>query len=129
MKKEIYIVILIIILIITGHICTQIYTKNFFDNISVQLDNIMEKIINDNSELSDLESEIEGIEDKWNEKYDLLAYYIEHDELEKVETQLISAKANIKIKDYDKCYEELEKCKFVLEHIKDKDSLKLVNIF
>lgn len=129
MKKEIIIVVIIVILIIIGHIITQNYTKKFFENISVNLEKIEEKIDNDNIEKQNLKNELDDIQEKWNEKYDILAYYIEHDELEKVETQLISMNANIKVQDYDKTIEELEKCKFILEHIKDKDSLKLVNIF
>lgn len=129
MKKEIIIVVIIVILIIIGHITTQNYTKKFFENISVSLEKIEEKIDNDNIEEQNLKNELDDIQEKWNEKYDILAYYIEHDELEKVETQLISMNANIKVQDYDKTIEELEKCKFILEHIKDKDSLKLVNIF
>lgn len=129
MKKEIIIVVIIVILIIIGHIITQSYTKKFFENISVSLEKIEEKIDNDNIEKQNLKNELDDIQEKWNEKYDILAYYIEHDELEKVETQLISMNANIKVQDYDKTIEELEKCKFILEHIKDKDSLKLVNIF
>lgn len=129
MKKEINIVIIIVILIFIGHIVTKNYTRNFFDNISMSLGKIEEKIDNDNIEEQDLKQELEDIQEKWNKKYDILAYYIEHDELEKVETQLIAINANIKVQDYDKTIEELEKCKFILEHIKDKDSLKLVNIF
>lgn len=129
MKKEIIIVVIIVILIIIGHITTQNYTKKFFENISISLEKIEEKIDNDNIEEQNLKNELDDIQEKWNEKYDILAYYIEHDELEKVETQLISMNANIKVQDYDKTIEELEKCKFILEHIKDKDSLKLVNIF
>ena len=129
MKKEIIIVVIIVILIIIGHIITQNYTKKFFENISVSLEKIEEKIDNDNIEKQNLKNELDDIQEKRNEKYDILAYYIEHDELEKVETQLISMNANIKVQDYDKTIEELEKCKFILEHIKDKDSLKLVNIF
>lgn len=129
MKKEIIIVVIIVILIIIGHIITQNYTKKFFENISVSLEKIEEKIDNDNIEKQNLKNDLDDIQEKWNEKYDILAYYIEHDELEKVETQLISMNANIKVQDYDKTIEELEKCKFILEHIKDKDSLKLVNIF
>lgn len=129
MKKEVIIVVIIVILIIIGHIITQNYTKKFFENISVSLEKIEEKIDSDNIEKQNLKNELDDIQEKWNEKYDILAYYIEHDELEKVETQLISMNANIKVQDYDKTIEELEKCKFILEHIKDKDSLKLVNIF
>ena len=50
MKKEIIIVVIIVILIIIGHIITQNYTKKFFENISVSLEKIEEKIDNDNIE-------------------------------------------------------------------------------
>ena len=129
MKKEIIIVVIIVILIFAGHIVTQNYTKVFFDDISTELEKIEEKIYKDDIENSNLDKEIEHIQEKWKSKYDIFAYFIEHDELEKVETQLIAINANIRVKDYDKSIEELEKCKFILEHIKDKDSLKLVNIF
>lgn len=129
MKKEIIIVFIIVILIFAGHIVTQNYTKAFFDDISTELEKIEEKIYKDDIENSNLDKEIENIQEKWKSKYDIFAYFIEHDELEKVETQLIAINANIRVKDYDKSIEELEKCKFILEHIKDKDSLKLVNIF
>lgn len=129
MKKEIIIVVIIVILIFVGHILTQNYTKVFFDDISTELEKIEEKIYKDDIENSNLDKEIEHIQEKWKSKYDIFAYFIEHDELEKVETQLIAINANIRVKDYDKSIEELEKCKFILEHIKDKDSLKLVNIF
>lgn len=129
MKKEIIIVVIIVILIFVGHILTQNYTKVFFDDISTELEKIEEKIYKDDIENSNLDKEIEHIQEKWKSKYDIFAYFIEHDELEKVETKLIAINANIRVKDYDKSIEELEKCKFILEHIKDKDSLKLVNIF
>lgn len=129
MKKEIIIVSIIVIVIFIGHMVTQNCTKRFFDDMSIGLEKIEQKIDNGNIEKQELVNELEYIQQKWNKKYDILAYYIEHDELEKVETQIIAINANIKVEDYDKIVEELEKCKFILEHIKDKDSLKLVNIF
>ena len=60
---------------------------------------------------------------------DFFACFIEHDELEKVHTQLISIDANLKVEDYDKSIDEIEKCKFILKHIEEKDSLTIVNIF
>lgn len=58
-----------------------------------------------------------------------LAYYIEHDELEKVDTAIVTMKSYIKTNDYSLAIAELEEGKFVLEHIKDKNSFNLQNIF
>ena len=63
---------------------------------------------------------------KYSEK---LAYYIEHNELEKVDTEIVKAKADIEVQNYAIAIENLERCTFILEHIKDKNSLKIVNVF
>lgn len=129
MKKEIIIVIIIIICIIIGHILTQKYTRNFFDEISNDLQKIEDDFFDDSMNNSNMKNDIDEVQRKWDDKYDVLAYYLEHDELEKVQTQLIGIKANIEAGEYDKCVEKIEICKFILKHIEDKDSFKLVNIF
>ncbi len=127
MKKEIIIVIVIIILIIIGHIFTQSYTSNFYNDICNGLDEIKDNI--NNKEYSNLSSEIDDIQKKWNKKFNVLAIFVEHDELEKIKTHLTAIKADIDTNEYNKCIEEIEICKFVLEHTGDKDALKIVNIF
>lgn len=129
MKKELIIIGIIIIVIITAHAVTQIYTQNFFDMVSKDLDNIEEKIFSQNFNQDEINDEIQNVKNKWRKKYDYFACFVEHDELEKVETQLISITTNAKVEDYDKCVDEIEKCKFIIKHIEDKDSLKIVNIF
>ena len=129
MRKEFIIIIIILILIIIGHIVTQNYTKNFFDEISKDLQKIEDKVLNGDFDGDSLKNDIKNVQDKWDEKYDVCACYIEHDELEKVQTQLVGIKANIETGEYDKCVEKIESCKFVLKHIEDKDSFELVNIF
>ena len=72
---------------------------------------------------------IENIEEKWDKKSETLAYYIEHDELEKVNTEIAKIKADIETNNEKIAIENLERCIFVLEHIKDKNLIKIVNIF
>lgn len=129
MKKEIIIVIVIIVFIIIAHILTQNYTKDFFDEISYDLQKIEDNFFDDSMDNSNMKIYINNVQKKWEDKYDLLAIYLEHDELEKVQTQLIAIKANIETEEYDKCIEKIETCKFILKHIEDKDSFKVVNIF
>jgi len=128
-KKEFIIIISIVVLIIIAHIATQRYTKNFFEEISVPLENIENNIKSGEIDKDVLNNEINKIESKWEEKYNICACYIEHDELEKVQTQIVNIKANIEMKEYDRCVENIENCKFVMEHIENKDSFELVNIF
>ena len=129
MKKEIIIIAVIIIVIVIAHAASQIYVNNFFKSISDDLNNIEDKIFSQKFEQEDLKMQINNIQEKWNKKYDFFACFIEHDELEKVQTQLISIEANIKVEDYDKGIDEIERCKFILKHIEEKDSFKVVNIF
>ena len=62
-------------------------------------------------------------------KHDKLAYFIEHDELEKVETDLVSIKSYIETQEYEQAVGELDKGAFVLKHIEDKYAFNLQNIF
>ena len=132
MKKEIFIVSIVVVVIIVLHIISQIYTHKKLDSVIAELDILESKLLEENkNDLSNLnlEKDFENIHNKWRKKYDFFACFIEHDELEKAETQMISISASIKVEDYDKSVDEIEKCKFILKHIEEKDSLKVVNIF
>lgn len=129
MKKEVFIIVGIIVLIVILHAVTQVYTNNYFDNIKEELETMENKILTKNYNKEDLQNDINNINDRWKEKYDLFAIYIEHDELEKVQTQLISIEADIKVEKYDRAVDEIEKCEFILTHIENKDSFKIINIF
>ena len=127
MIKETIICIVIVIMIFTLDVCTQKYTEKSVETMTKSLESIKTDVSNHNVEVA--KEKIIELDKNWHNMHDKLAYYIEHDELEKLEIQLISIRANINVEDYDRCIEELEKCKFMLEHIKDKDALQLVNIF
>lgn len=58
-----------------------------------------------------------------------MAYYIEHDELEKVETNLTALKSFVDSNEYVDAMSELDKSVFVLKHIEDKYAFNLQNIF
>lgn len=127
MYKETIICIFIIILIIILDIFTQNYTKKSSNEIIECLSELKIEIENDN--LKKAQEKIEELDKKWDNKHDKLAYYIEHDELEKVTTELTKLKADVETENYEFAIENLDNCIFILEHIKDKSALKIVNIF
>ena len=129
MKKEIIVVIILIILIIILNIFTQNKISNFFDELINELDKIENNIVNNNFDKNDIQSQLDNILEKWNNEYDKFAVFVEHDELEKIEIEIITINTDFKIGEYNRCVEEIEKCKGLLENLKEKDSLKLVNIF
>lgn len=127
MHKELIICIILVILIIIGDIITQNYTKNTVNYITNELETLKQGLIEKSKEQAD--DKINKIDEKWNEAHDKLAYYIEHDELEKVETNFTACKSLAKTEEYEQAISELEKTVYVLEHITDKYSFDLVNIF
>lgn len=137
MKKELIICIFIIVLIIVTNIITQNYTKNSVNKMSERLD-VVSQIVCDNISTSTessniyknkIKQEVDNLENTWNELQEKLAYYIEHDELEKVETQIYAIKGFYEIEKYDEIVPEVEKCSFILKHIEEKTKLSIKNIF
>mgnify|MGYP005766739593 FL=1 len=132
MKKELIICILIIALIIITNVVTQNYTKECVALMNQKLDILKEESLNENindDNKKNISDTITDIENNWNSFQEKLAYYIEHDELEKVETQIWAMKGFCEIGKYDEVVPELDKCVFILEHIQDKTKLNVKNIF
>ena len=127
MHKELIICIILVILIIIGDIITQNYTKNTVNYITNELETLKQGLIEKSKEQAD--DKINKIDEKWNEAHDKLSYYIEHDELEKVETNFTACKSLAKTEEYEQAISELEKTVYILAHITDKYSFDLVNIF
>ena len=142
MKKELVICIFIIALIIITNIITQNNTKHSVSKMSERLDVVSQIVIDELNmqneddkieaetlEKNNIKREIDKLEKTWNELQEKLAYYIEHDELEKVETQIYAIKGFYEIEKYDEILPEAEKCSFILKHIEEKTKLSVKNIF
>lgn len=130
MKKEFIICILIIAVIIIANIITQNYTRECISRMNERLNILKEASIEeDDVDKEKINKEIENIKNEWDKFQEKLAFYIEHDELEKVETQIFAIRGFIEIKKYDEIVPELEKCVFILEHIQDKTTLNIKNVF
>ena len=127
MYKETIICVFIIILIIGLDIFTQNYTKKSTIEITECLSELKKEIEDDN--LQKARDKIEELDEKWDNKHDKLAYYIEHDELEKVDTAIVQVKSFVENDDIPSAIAELETGKFVLEHIERKYKFNLQNIF
>ena len=129
MYKEFIISIIIIISIFTLDKVTTQYLEESVDIISENLQSLKEISENENINNEEVEKKINYIYEEWKKRYEKLAYYIEHDELEKVETKLVGIKSNIETNENEQEIEKIDEAIFLLEHIKNKDSLNLKNIF
>ena len=131
MWKEVIICGVIIINIFMRNQITQNYSVETIEELTKQLEELKQEMYQ-KQENVDSEKNNEKMDDifkQWNERHDKLAYYIEHDELEKVETNLTSLKSYIKSNEYAEAVSELDKSVFVLKHIEDKYVFNLQNVF
>ena len=126
MLKEVIISIVIIVSIFILDFITQSYTKETVKQTSEMLTNLKEEIKSDQNNLS---NSIDEIYINWEEKRKKLAYFIEHDELEKVETNLTNIKSFIEEDEHDMAISSIDEAEFILEHIKEKNAFNLENIF
>ena len=127
MYKELIICIVVILIVVVLNICTEKYTKESVTLITDNLDTLKLAIQEKNNE--ETSKQINDIIEEWDNRYKKLAYYIEHDDLEKVETELVALKANIEVEEYEQGMSDLNRCIFILEHIKEKSALQIKNIF
>ena len=134
MKKEIIICIIVVIAIVLGNVITQNYTNESvkilsdeLDELKINLNNKLEK--QEEKPKEELSKKIEKITNDWELRHDKLAYYIEHNELEKVEDNLTSLNSLISTEKYAEAIKELDKSIFILKHIEEKYAFNLENIF
>lgn len=127
MIKETVICIIIIVAILGLDILTQNFTEKTVSEITVRFSSLKENLSKQDTD--QIDNELRGIDNKWGEMHKKLAYYIEHDELEKVDTAIVTMKSYIESNEYGLAIAELEEAKFVLEHIQEKNSFNLQNIF
>ena len=127
MIKELTISVIIIITIIVLDLYTQNYTETTISETTQKLNELQQEI--DKNDSKQIEEKLNDTEKEWKNAHNNLAYYIEHDELEKVDTALVTMKSFINSEDYASASSELQKSIFVLEHIQKKNSFSLENIF
>ncbi len=127
MFKETIISIIIVISIFSIDIFTQKYTNKAVSEVTTTFSELKTGLLNKNQD--DIKNKVNEVDEKWSSVHDKLAYYIEHDELEKVDTAIVTMKANIETEDFSSAVAELDAGKFVLEHIQEKYAFNLKNVF
>lgn len=126
MNKEIILSAILLIFIFTANYFTRSYTQKSIEEVTQKLENLKIEMLEKGEQTGE---KYEQLEELWSEKYEVLAYYIEHDELEKVSSELFQLKGSIQTDQVDEGIPTIENCKFILDHIKDKDKFEIKNIF
>lgn len=150
MKKEEIATLVIIGIILIIDLITLYYTKKCIAKISDDLTNLENMTVesikaenNDNSENNgsnsegdenkkieskELKQKSEDIYKEWLGMNDTLTFYIEHDELEKVNVQLERIIANFNVDSTEDAVPEIKETIYILRHIEKKQRLTLRNI-
>lgn len=127
MYKEFIIIMLIITLVLGLDAITNQYTSNSVKKLCDELFFLKGEILNENQGKS--QKQMQSIEENWGNIYKVMAYYIEHDELEKVATELTKLAAHIDTEDYQECVSQIDTTVFILEHIQEKEKFDGRSIF
>ena len=129
MYKEIVICIIVVILIVSMDLISNNYTKEVFNEMNENLGILREEMLKKEKDNNKINEEIKKVEKTWSETYKILTCYIEHNELEKVAKKITLIKGNTDVKEYNQAIPQLDECIFILNHIKDKESLLIRNLF
>ena len=149
-KREIWLLIIILIIIIALEIITNFIANRSIDSILGKLSELKEKLQNvekneeltlslenkNELELEEVDKEIDGIiedigdlKNDWFKEEKKLSFFAEHDELEKISYAITILEENAINNEYNNALENLVEAKYWLEHVKEKDSFRLKNIF
>lgn len=128
--KEIIALIFIIAFLIISDVYVSRYTQSAIEEMDKKTDEIINLVLN-HEEYNEEDSlnKINDFEKEWKEVEDKLAYFSEHDELEKVSVSITLMKANMEMNMKEDAYEKMQEIKFRIEHIKTKQKFALNNLF
>ena len=127
MKKEIIICFIVVALVVTLNVISEAHTDYIMDDTESKLATLRQELFLEDGQ--NIETKIKDILNKWEEDKKLLSIYIEHDELEKIETCLREINSNAETEEYNIAIQSLDTCVFLMNHIKDKYKLSFKNIF
>ena len=127
MYKEMIISIMIVVFLVIGDFFMQNYAKKSIENLTGEFQSIKESLEKNNQE--ETMKKIDELKSKWQEVNEKLAFYIEHNELEKVESNFVICESLAKSQNYDFAISSLDETIFALQHIGEKYKISLENIF
>ena len=125
--KEYVIIIIILIFVIYINYLTD---KDLNEQITWMRDGIISienKMTEDKK--SEAEEKFNSLHSKWNDITEHLELFVDHSELEKISSDIVKIDANLNVGEDEELMENIYDLKFMLNHIEDKNKLKLKNFF
>lgn len=129
MKRILVVISIIFVLVISMNIVLKKHIGKVCNEMYSRIDEIKQELMKEETDFEKVRSNSQKMEDYWMSQYDVLAYYIEHSELDKVNIQLAGLQGYVATEDNHESVANLDTCVFILQHIQDRETLKLRNIF
>ena len=129
MYKELIISAIVAIVILGLNTITQNYTQNAVDQMQERLSKTRQELVKEEADFETAKKASKEAFDKWEELDDTIALYIEHAEIEKVKTAVISMQSFIEMKDDSQAVDSIDRCQYILENIKRREEFSIDNIF
>lgn len=126
MSKEIVITVIILVAIIGLNAFVGKYVDDKLNYVLSELNDLRPLV--EEEKYEEANQKIDEIDEYWKKSEDIVSFFVEHDELEKVMTEYTSLKTYCKL-EQEEAFEALDKMAFIIKHIEEKDDLKLKNIF
>ena len=127
MKKGIIIIVVVIFGVCILNIITDTITSESVNIVINDLQELKENLELENKE--EIKISMKKVEKNWLNRKNKLEYFIEHDELEKVSSEIYIIKGNIEQEKYEDDIPEIENAKFILNHLEDKYKFMFKNLF
>lgn len=125
--REYCIIIIILIIVFVIDYFTDKNLSNSVNWMREGIGSIENKMKEDNE--NEAQNEFHDLKEKWKKEEKGLALFVEHNELEKISGDIVRIESNFNTNDMDELFQNIADLKFMLEHIEEKNRLKLKNIF
>lgn len=131
MYKEIFICIITVVMIIAINTLMEKYTQETVKILSENLVELRNELPNEENENDEetMNKKLDLVCEEWDKRYNILTCYLEHNELEKIETNLTILKSSIECNEYSDAKCKLDEIIFGLHHIEEKNKLDIKNVF
>ncbi|SKC84978.1 DUF4363 family protein [Maledivibacter halophilus] len=125
--KSLFISTIVVVILITFWVIIFSQVSESVEILSSLLEDMEDKIYNDNwKSVLDV---YKLINDKWTNTSKILMLILDHGEMEKINLALEKLEKYISLKNKSLAIGEAASLKYLLNHIKEKESLSLKNIF
>ena len=127
MIRDIFIIGVIIMSVILGHVIIQNKLKIDSAQIVSALEDLKVKIENDGKE--NLQQKVDDVNNIWKQKMESWAIIVDHGEIDSIEKAMINVKSAIDANEDEQIVTQIDEAIFWVEHIEEKEKINLKNIF